>query len=321
MPIQKNNLVEPFLPQSYNGVIDESKLDQSILVIKINQYNDAHIGDVIVVHLNNYISSLPYYITEKNKNDSYYEITIPFSTIPLGNYNIFYTITDVAENTSNSATNSVKIIKSNTSTSSVISSLKIEVLTNGMPANDYTPNVVLITALDEKMKSVSGIPIHIASNDNMCITPSSAVTNQDGEVIFCVTSNSDGIFSIQATSGNVKEKAELYFSPIYEAILKITGKEQIGEEYEIITIQAHDKKTLKKIKNATVYYKTEQSNNINPVLIIGSNNNTIQLMSTDEYGQFKINLKGKVGGCCIISATANNYMGSVKYTKEKLEEN
>ncbi|CDH25942.1 Ig-like domain-containing protein [Xenorhabdus bovienii] len=315
MPIKKNSLVAPFLPQSYDGAIDLSKLDQSILVIKIHHYEAVHIGDVIIVHLNQYLSSILYYITNANKDYPTYEITIPFSTIPLGSYNIFYTITDCAGNTSDSATSSVTIIKSDPSPFPAIASLKTEVLTNGMPANDYTPNVVLITALDEKKKSVSGVPIHIVSNDNMSIAPSSCITDQDGKVVFCSTSRADGLFAIQISSGSTFNTAELYFSPTNEAILEITGKEQISEEYEIITIQVHDKQTLKQIKNATVYYKIDLAHNINAVLDIGYNPDTIQSMSTDEYGQFKINLKGKIGGYCIISATANNYIGSIKYTK------
>ncbi|CEE91889.1 hypothetical protein XNA1_2460003 [Xenorhabdus nematophila str. Anatoliense] len=315
MPIKKNSLVAPFLPQSYDGTIDLSKLDQSILVIKINHYEAVHIGDVIIVYLNQYLSSIPYYITNENQHYPAYEITIPFSTIPLGSYNVFYTVTDFAGNPSDSATNSVTIIKSDPSPFPAIASLKTEVLTNGMPANDYTPNVILITALDEKTQSVSGVPIHIITKDNMSIAPSSCTTDQDGKVVFCSTSRADGLFAIQVSSGATSNTAELYFSPTNEALLEITGKEQISEEYEIITIQVHDKQTLKQIKNATVYYKIDLAHNIHAVLDIGSNPDTIQSISTDEYGQFKINLKGKIGGYCVISATANNYIGSVKYTK------
>ncbi|WP_051502595.1 Ig-like domain-containing protein [Xenorhabdus cabanillasii] len=183
-----------------------------------------------------------------------------------------------------------------------------------MPSNDYTPNSVLITALDEKKEAVSGAQIHIVSNDNMRITPSSGVTNQDGQVVFCATSNADGIFSIQVASGNIKDKAELYFSPVNEAKVIITGREKIGEEYETITIQVYDKNTIKPIKNSIVSYKIDQAINISNILEIALNSDTIRSMITDEIGQFQINLKGKAGGNCIIRVTANNYVGSVKYS-------
>ncbi|MCP9270256.1 Ig-like domain-containing protein [Xenorhabdus sp. XENO-1] len=314
MLIKKNKLAAPLLPQSYDGIIDESKLDQSIFVVKVEQYESINNGDVIIVHLNQYLSSIPYPITNENSHSPDYEITIPFSTIPLGSYNVFYTITDSAGNPSDSAINSFTMIKSDPSPPPVIASLKAEVLTRGMPANDYTPNVVLITALDEKTKPVSGTPICIVSNDDICITPSSGVTNQDGQVVFCVTSDADGILSIQVTSGDIKDKVELYFSPVNEAKLIITGSQQIGEEYETITIQVYDKNTIKPIKNSIVYYKIDQAINISNILEIALNSDTIRPMITDEIGQFQINLKGKPGGNCIIKVTANNYVGSVKYS-------
>ncbi|SFN71045.1 Ig-like domain-containing protein [Xenorhabdus japonica] len=319
MSIKKGSLSAPLLPQSYDGIIDESKLDQSILLVKINRYEDVHIGDTIIAHLNNYISSLPYYMVSENQNSSNYEITIPFSTIPLGSYDVFYTVTDSSGNSWNSATNSVTIIKSDPSPPPIIASLKAEFLANGIPANGYTPNSVLITALDEKKKPVSGVPIRIVSDDDICIAPSSCVTDQNGKVAFYSTSSADGIFSIQVLSGATSNTVELYFSSVNEARLEITGKEQIGEEYEVITIQVNDKHTPEQIKNAVVYYKINLANNISSALEIGSNPETIRSMITNEYGQFQINLKGKVGGHCTIWVTANNYVGSVKYTKEQLE--
>lgn len=317
MPI-KNSLTAPFLPQSSNGIIDESELSQPVLVVVVNQREHAHIGDYIIVHLNGdvNVSSEPFYIIEENIHLPNYKIIIPFSDIPLGSYDVFYTITDWTGNPASSATSHVTIKKSDYSQPAVIASLEAEILANGMPANDYTPNSVLIIALDEKKKAVPGALIHIVANDNTHITPSSGVTNQDGEVVFCATSGVDGISSIQVASrdGNINDKVELYFYPVNEAIVIITGREKIGEEYETITIQVFDKNTKESIKNSIVYYKINQAVNISNILEISLNPDTIRSMITDEIGQFQINLKGKAGGNCIIRVTANNYVGSINYT-------
>ncbi|PHM25060.1 hypothetical protein [Xenorhabdus budapestensis] len=217
MPIN-NSLTAPFLPQSSNGIIDESELSQPVLVVIVNRYEYAHIGDYIIVHLNDYISSKPFYIIEENIHLPNYEIIIPFSVIPFGSYDVFYTVTDWTGNPVSSATNHVTIKKSD------------------------------------------------------------------------------------------------YPQPFLEATLIITGYQSIGDEYEILTIQVHDKQTSEQIKNTAVSYEIDQAINISDVSEIGSNPDTIQSMTTDEYGQFKINLKGEVGGNCIIRVTANNRVGSIKYT-------
>ncbi|PHM45549.1 Ig-like domain-containing protein [Xenorhabdus miraniensis] len=307
-------LVPPALPQSYNGIIDESKLDQDELVIIIKKHEKIRLGYKIIVHLTPYLSSIPFFITDENIENPTYQVTIPFSAIPLGSYDIYYTITDLVWNKAKSESTHVTIKKSASPLPAVIAYLESEILANGMPSNDYTPNSVLITALDEKTKPISGAPIRVVSHDDVCITPSSGVTNQDGQIVFCATSDADGIFSIQVASGDIKDKVELYFAPVNEARLIITGSQQIGEEYETITIQVYDKNTIDPIKNSIVYYKIDQAINISNILEIALNPDTIRSMITDEIGQFKINLKGKVGGNCIIRVTANNYIGSIKYT-------
>ncbi|PHM60124.1 hypothetical protein [Xenorhabdus ishibashii] len=218
----KNSLTAPFLPQSSNGIIDESELSQSVLVVVVNQYEKAHIGDYIIVHLNGdvNISSKPFYIIEENIHLPNYEIIIPFSDIPLGSYDVFYTVTDWTGNPVSSVTSRVTIKKSD------------------------SPQ-----------------------------------------------------------------------QPI-EATLIITGYQQVGDNYAILTIQIHDTKTSEQIKNTAISYKIEQAINISSVLDIGGDPETIQSMTTDDYGQFKMNLKGQEGGNCIIRVTANNHVGSIKYFME-----
>ncbi|PHM75178.1 Ig-like domain-containing protein [Xenorhabdus kozodoii] len=308
-------LVPPSLPQSYNGIIDESELDQDELVVIVKRNEKIRIEYKIIVHLTSYLSSIPFFITNENINDPTYQITIPFSVLPLGSYDIFYTITDLIGNITKSESTHVTIKKTNSPQPAVIAYLKSDVLTNGIPSNGYTPNSVLITALDEKKEAVSGAPIRLASNSShVHVTPSTCVTNQNGQAVFYATSAAAGIFSIQIESGDINDKAELYFSPINEANVIITGSEKIGEEYETITVQVYDKKTSEPIKNAIVYYKIDQAINIISVLEIALNPDTIRTMITDEIGQFQINLKGKVGGSCIIRVTANHYVGILKYS-------
>ncbi|WP_416776457.1 hypothetical protein ACNFJN_15650 [Xenorhabdus budapestensis] len=212
-----NSLVPPFLPQSSNGIIDVSKLNQSVLEVFIDRYESVHIGDNIVVHLND-ISSEPYYIRTENIDYPKYEIEILLSSIPLDSYDVFYTITDIVDNTSRS-------------------------------------EITLVTI----------------------------------------------------------ENSDTSLPPPLEAALIITGYQQIGDEYVILTIQVHDKQTSEQIKNTVVSYKIDQAVNISSVLEINGDPETIQPMTTDEYGQFKINLKGQKGGACIIRVTANNHVGNIKY--------
>ncbi|MBC8947286.1 MULTISPECIES: hypothetical protein [Xenorhabdus] len=211
-------LVPPALPQSSNGIIDESELSQDELVVIIKRHEKVRIGYQIIVHLTPYLSSIPFFITDENIENPTYQITIPFSAIPLGSYDIFYTITDLVGNIAKSESTHVTIKKSD------------------------------------------------------------------------------------------------YPQPFLEATLIITGYQSIGDEYEILTIQIYDKQTSEQIKNTAVSYEVEQAIYISDVSEIGLNPDTIHSMSTDEYGQFKINLKGEVGGNCLIRVTANNRVGSIKYT-------
>ncbi|CDG20989.1 protein of unknown function [Xenorhabdus poinarii G6] len=221
MPIKNtilNAILVPLvLPQSHNGIIDESELAQDELVIIIERPEKVRLGYQIIVYLTPHILSIPFFITDENIENPTYQITIPFSVIPLGSYDIYYTITDLVGNKSKSESTHV-IIK----------------------------------------------------------------------------------------------KSDSPLQPI-EATLTITGYQVIGDEYVILTIQIHDKKTSEQIKNTAISYKIEQAINIKSVLEIASDPETRQSMTTDEYGQFKINLKGKVGGHCIIKVTANNHVGSIKY--------
>jgi hypothetical protein len=93
--INNKDLAPPFLPQAENGVINVSELSQDILVVLIEQYNTPRIGDEIIIHINNNISSIPFFIANENIKNQKYQITIPFSYIPSGSYEIFYTITNV----------------------------------------------------------------------------------------------------------------------------------------------------------------------------------------------------------------------------------
>ncbi|WP_275389657.1 hypothetical protein [Xenorhabdus bovienii] len=215
--IMNDSLVPLSLPQSYDGIINESELDQDELVVIIKSHEKVRPGYKIIVYLTPDLFSIPFFITDKNIEDPTYQITIPFSAIPLGSYDIYYTITDLVKNKAKSESTHVTI-----------------------------------------------------------------------------------------------KKSDSPLQPI-EATLTITGYQVIGDEYVILTIQIHDKKTSEQIKNTVISYKIEQAINIKSVSEIDSDPETIQSMTTDEYGQFKINLKGKVGGNCIIKVAANNYVGSIKY--------
>ncbi|MCC8379036.1 MULTISPECIES: Ig-like domain-containing protein [Xenorhabdus] len=310
----------PRLPQSCDHVIDISKIaNKKELLIKVPRYICPRINDTIIVSLNEYISSLPLIIRCNNIYEVEYTFSIPFSSIPLGEYEVFYTIFNWADNRNPSDTFKVKIIDSSSTSiypPVLATSLKTEILANGTPANGYTPNSVLITAFDEESGVLPGVKIDINSNDKTCVTPSSVLTDQNGQAIFSAISDIGGISSVNVSSGDIKYNVEFYFSPVTRAKAIIVGSQSIGNEYEIITIKLNNEKTSKEIKNSPVYYKIHQAININSVFEINSNKSLIQSMVTDEYGQFNINLKGKSGGSCTIFVTADNCVGNVKYTKK-----
>ncbi|KLU14294.1 MULTISPECIES: hypothetical protein [Xenorhabdus] len=104
-------LVPLTLPQSSNGIIDESELSQDELVVIIKKNEKVRIGYKIIVHLTPYLSSIPFFITDENIDDPTYQITIPFSAIPPGSYDIYYTITDLLSNEAKSESIYVTIQK------------------------------------------------------------------------------------------------------------------------------------------------------------------------------------------------------------------
>jgi hypothetical protein len=115
---QRNDLFSPLLPQSRNGIINKWEVNQEQLVIIVNHYNSIHTGDQIIVYLNGkdkQLSSIPYIITDENIHDREYEITMLFSDIPLGSYDVFYTITNMDNKTEKSASTCVIINDSDSS--------------------------------------------------------------------------------------------------------------------------------------------------------------------------------------------------------------
>ncbi|CAM4003106.1 hypothetical protein [Xenorhabdus thuongxuanensis] len=214
-------LIPPSLPQSRNNIIDESELDQKKLVVIINRHEKFRVGYKIIVYLTSGIFSIPFFITDENIDDLTYQITIPFSEIPLGSYNVFYIVTDLLYMETKSGSTPVSINYS---------------------ASPQTPQTSL------------------------------------------------------------------------EAALVITGYEPVGYEYEILTIQVYDKQKNELIKNTDFQYKLIQPVNIIDVPEIGSNPDTRYSMITNEYGEFKINLKGQKFGRCIIQVTINNLVGNINHT-------
>ncbi|CDG17324.1 conserved protein of unknown function [Xenorhabdus doucetiae] len=213
MSIKTNDLIAPYLPQSYQGVIDESELDQDELFVKIQRYEKVRVGYQIIVHLNPYLSSAPFLIADENIEDPTYQISIPFSTIPIGSYDVFYTVTDLVGNITQSESTHVTIKKSDSPPLPMINDLEVKFLTNGMPADNRTPNVVLITALDGENKPVPGALINFVTNDpHARVIPSSGVADQKGQVVFCVTSDTDGLVPILVSSIGMRDKVQVYFS-------------------------------------------------------------------------------------------------------------
>ncbi|MEK9495616.1 hypothetical protein V2H77_03960 [Photorhabdus sp. P32] len=103
-------LSAPKLPQADNdGLIDVSVQQNQDLIIKVPYHEWLRIGDVIVVNVGG-IFSRPYYV--QNINLDFFTVTIPFSEIPDGCYNVTYTSADDFENEDFSEPTVIKVINS-----------------------------------------------------------------------------------------------------------------------------------------------------------------------------------------------------------------
>jgi hypothetical protein len=217
----EKKLLPPTFPQSVGDIIDESLLNQLELVIKVDRYESAHMNDSIMVHLSEHIASPPFLITFDNLQYPYYELIIPFSRIPFGSYNVYYTVLDWTGQKTQSKSNYITIKKSD-------------------------------------INSLIG------------------------------------------------------------AELILVGYQPIGDEYGILTIKVNDSNTAIPVKNTQVFYSLEQAVNLHHVSIIGTNSDTKNSSATDDYGQFRINLKGQPGESCTIGMIAGQYIGNIDYTMGKL---
>ncbi|MCT8345302.1 MULTISPECIES: hypothetical protein [Photorhabdus] len=103
-------LSSPKLPQAdNNGLIDVSVQQNQDLIIKVPYYEDIEIWDVIVVSVGG-IFSRPYHV--QNIDLDFFTVTMPFSEIPDGCYNVTYTSADDFENEDFSEPTVIKVINS-----------------------------------------------------------------------------------------------------------------------------------------------------------------------------------------------------------------
>ncbi|TDB54313.1 hypothetical protein [Photorhabdus khanii] len=104
------SLSSPKLPQAdEDGLIDVSVQQNENLIIKIPYYEEIKIWNVIVVSVGG-IFSRPYYV--ENINTNFFTVTMPFSEIPDGCYNVTYTLVDYFDNKSFFEPVVIKIIHS-----------------------------------------------------------------------------------------------------------------------------------------------------------------------------------------------------------------
>ncbi|OWO82703.1 hypothetical protein B5C26_10050 [Photorhabdus luminescens] len=103
-------LSSPELPQADNdGLIDVSVQQNQDLIIKVPYHKKIKTWDMIVVSVGG-ILSRPYYV--QNINLDFFTVTIPFSEIPDGCYNVTYTSADDFENEDFSEPAVIKVINS-----------------------------------------------------------------------------------------------------------------------------------------------------------------------------------------------------------------
>ncbi|MBS9439434.1 hypothetical protein EAE91_20505 [Photorhabdus noenieputensis] len=104
------SLSSPELPQAdHDGLIDVPVQQNQDLIIKVPYHEWLRIGDMIVVNVGG-IFSRPYYI--QNINLDFFTVTIPFSEIPDGCYDVTYTSADDFENENFSKPAVIKVINS-----------------------------------------------------------------------------------------------------------------------------------------------------------------------------------------------------------------
>ncbi|PHM29096.1 hypothetical protein [Xenorhabdus innexi] len=117
MSTEKKLMSPPILPQrDSNGIIYIYDVFHDVFQIEVNRYNSVHVLDQIVVHVGTYINSFPpYTIDIQDVHLPRYLITIPFSAINSGKYDVFYTVTNFAGNKANSESVSVQFVRTNQS--------------------------------------------------------------------------------------------------------------------------------------------------------------------------------------------------------------
>ncbi|MCC8365779.1 hypothetical protein J8V57_05710 [Xenorhabdus sp. PB61.4] len=106
-----SNYAKPELPQAVNGVIDVSQVGQveSFMLIVINNFPHEHPKDIVVISVGGIVFRT--FHVEYPLPDSIH-VTIPFTEIPDGSYDVTYTVTDHYNNHAKSDPAHVKIINS-----------------------------------------------------------------------------------------------------------------------------------------------------------------------------------------------------------------
>lgn len=103
-PIMNKILKSPIIPQAVNGTLDKDTLSQDIIV-KIPSWDDKSIGDVIHV----FWGTLHEIYVVQSVNDSVIMVSFSRNAISVGNYSVYYTITDTVGNTGTSTTVSIMV--------------------------------------------------------------------------------------------------------------------------------------------------------------------------------------------------------------------
>ncbi|MEZ2604977.1 Ig-like domain-containing protein [Kluyvera intermedia] len=182
-------LFPPYLPQmTDDGYINEIELISSAGVeVIINRYGTVSIGDYLVLYWDGQkISSLT--LTSANFQDAFPWITtIPIQLAPDGSYNVWFSVTDIAQNPSVSGLATALIKRSRTgelppptfpnATDDLIDTASV-ILNNGthvhIPNTDETfstgDNITLYWAgLDESgqpvSESITSVPHHVSEDD------------------------------------------------------------------------------------------------------------------------------------------------------------
>ncbi len=186
-------LKKPELPQKENGVIDASQKGNDFMLVIIDNYSIERPKDTVCVHVGD-ITTKTFYVEPPIPDDIH--VTIPFTEIPDGDYDVFYVVTDHYKNHFPSDRNHVKVI--NSPSPAKIKSILLQPKNSKVTVGSFAK----LTATVEVVKGITAddIEVSFSANNRVIFDPPSKATNTNGEATTQVSSDKVGSITVTATA-------------------------------------------------------------------------------------------------------------------------